>query len=275
MVSSRPNRQLVSRGCGLRLLDGWLVDWRLRRLRRGPVLLSFHKPVEVREVVTHRAALAGAQFDNGNAEVPSLRSPNSDLNVTAAMAILMIVLAEFFELRSLGVGGYLKGLLIPNPMRWLEIFTRPLSLSFRLFGLVAVGAIHIGVLIMWERDAKLGNKARGLLAKTRKWTARRVVWCRLHVAVQANLRGRSLACEESLSMTIQARCMFRKIGDCFRGSASRTTCESAPSSQPRAAILPSSLHGSTSFFRSCASGEASPPARSRAVSSRCARSVAR
>jgi branched-chain amino acid transport system ATP-binding protein len=44
---------------------------------------------------------------------------------------------------------------------------------------------------------------------------------------------------------------------------------------PRAAILPSSLHGSTSFFRSCASDEASPPARFRAASSRCAPSVAR
>src|ERR1700682_82570 len=55
------------------------------------------------------------------AEIPIFRSANSDLNVTAAMAILMIVLAEFFELRSLGLLGYLKGLLIPNPMRWLEI----------------------------------------------------------------------------------------------------------------------------------------------------------
>jgi F-type H+-transporting ATPase subunit a len=73
--------------------------------------------------------------------VPLFRSGNSDLNITAAMAILMIVLAEFFELRSLGVGGYLKGLLVPNPMRWIEIFTRPLSLSFRLFGNIFAGEV--------------------------------------------------------------------------------------------------------------------------------------
>jgi len=73
--------------------------------------------------------------------VPILRSANSDLNVTAAMAITMIVLAEFFELRSLGGFGYLKGLFIPNPMRWLEIFTRPLSLAFRLFGNVFAGEV--------------------------------------------------------------------------------------------------------------------------------------
>jgi len=74
-------------------------------------------------------------------EVPIFRSSNSDLNVTAAMAILIIVIAEFYELRSLGLPGYLKGLLIPNPMRWLEIFTRPLSLSFRLFGNIFAGEV--------------------------------------------------------------------------------------------------------------------------------------
>jgi F-type H+-transporting ATPase subunit a len=73
--------------------------------------------------------------------VAIFRSANSDLNVTAAMAILMIGIAEFFELRSLGLFGYLKGLLVPNPMRWLEIFTRPLSLSFRLFGNIFAGEV--------------------------------------------------------------------------------------------------------------------------------------
>src|SRR5215216_6177403 len=41
--------------------------------------------------------------------VPLLRSADSDLNVTAAMAILMIVIAEVFEFKSLGVFGYIKG----------------------------------------------------------------------------------------------------------------------------------------------------------------------
>src|SRR3979409_2490228 len=57
-----------------------------------------------------------AYFTVRNAEgldVPIFRSANSDLNVTASMAIMMIVLAEFFELKSLGLLGYLKGLLIP------------------------------------------------------------------------------------------------------------------------------------------------------------------
>jgi F-type H+-transporting ATPase subunit a len=79
--------------------------------------------------------------------VPLLRSADSDLNITAAMAILMILIAEFFELKSLGLFGYIKGLLIPNPMRWLEIFTRPLSLSFRLFGNIFAGEVLLATML--------------------------------------------------------------------------------------------------------------------------------
>jgi F-type H+-transporting ATPase subunit a len=79
--------------------------------------------------------------------VPLLRSSDSDLNVTAAMAIIMIGLAEFFELRSLGLLGYLKGLILPNPLRWIEIFTRPLSLSFRLFGNIFAGEVLLATML--------------------------------------------------------------------------------------------------------------------------------
>src|SRR5438477_6468138 len=89
-------------------------------------------------------------FTVTNAEgehVELLRSANSDLNITAAMAIMMIALAEFFELRSLGPLGYIKGLFLPNPMRWLEIFTRPLSLSFRLFGNIFAGEVLLATML--------------------------------------------------------------------------------------------------------------------------------
>jgi F-type H+-transporting ATPase subunit a len=80
-------------------------------------------------------------------EVPIFRSADSDLNVTAAMAITMIALAEFFELKSLGLLGYIKGLFLPNPMRWLEIFTRPLSLAFRLFGNIFAGEVLLATML--------------------------------------------------------------------------------------------------------------------------------
>ncbi len=80
-------------------------------------------------------------------EVPLFRSADSDLNITAAMAVTMIALAEFFELRSLGLFGYIKGLFLPNPLRWLEIFTRPLSLSFRLFGNIFAGEVLLATML--------------------------------------------------------------------------------------------------------------------------------
>ncbi len=79
--------------------------------------------------------------------VPLFRSANSDLNVTASMALLMILLAEFFELRSLGLVGYIKGLVIPNPLRWSEILTRPLSLAFRLFGNIFAGEVLLATML--------------------------------------------------------------------------------------------------------------------------------
>ncbi len=79
--------------------------------------------------------------------VPIFRSADSDLNVTAAMAIMMILLAEVLELYSLGPLGYIKGLIIPNPLRWLEIFTRPLSLAFRLFGNIFAGEVLLATML--------------------------------------------------------------------------------------------------------------------------------
>jgi F-type H+-transporting ATPase subunit a len=79
--------------------------------------------------------------------IPLFRSANSDLNLTAAMAVLMILLAEVFEFRSLGIVKYLRGLLIPNPIRWLEILTRPLSLSMRLFGNIFAGEVLIATML--------------------------------------------------------------------------------------------------------------------------------
>jgi F-type H+-transporting ATPase subunit a len=79
--------------------------------------------------------------------IPLLRSSNSDLNLTAAMAVLMIVLSEVLELRALGPLRYVRGLLIPNPLRWTEILTRPLSLSFRLFGNIFAGEVLIATML--------------------------------------------------------------------------------------------------------------------------------
>lgn len=66
------------------------------------------------------------------------KPPTKDLNVTAALALMSIVLIEYSGLRKKGVKGFFKSfaqpMVIMVPMNILEIGIRPLSLCMRLFG---------------------------------------------------------------------------------------------------------------------------------------------
>jgi F-type H+-transporting ATPase subunit a len=83
---------------------------------------------------------------DGNS-VELIRSATSDLNLTAAVALMVVVLVELLEMRSHGLKHYVKALVIPNPLRWLEILVRPLSLAFRLFGSVFAGHVLVGTIL--------------------------------------------------------------------------------------------------------------------------------
>jgi F-type H+-transporting ATPase subunit a len=86
-------------------------------------------------------------FTNAEGQsVELLRSATSDLNLTAAVALMVIVLVEVLEVRALGGLHYLKSLVVPNPLRWLEMLVRPLSLAFRLFGSVFAGHVLISTI---------------------------------------------------------------------------------------------------------------------------------
>ena len=73
------------------------------------------------------------------------KPPTKDLNVTAALALMTIVLVQAATIRAKGIGGWGGGFK-QNPMNVLELFTRPLSLCMRLFGNV-LGAFVIMQLI--------------------------------------------------------------------------------------------------------------------------------
>jgi F-type H+-transporting ATPase subunit a len=79
-----------------------------------------------------------------------MKSPTKDLNVTAALALMSIVLIEAAGIRARGIGGWAKSFAQPvgiiTPINILEIFIRPLSLCMRLFGNV-LGAFVIMELI--------------------------------------------------------------------------------------------------------------------------------
>ena len=75
-----------------------------------------------------------------------MKPPTKDLNVTAALAIMSIILVQAAGIKHKKVGGWLKSFTQPiaivTPINILEIVIKPLSLCMRLFGNV-VGAFVI------------------------------------------------------------------------------------------------------------------------------------
>ena len=78
------------------------------------------------------------------------KPPPKDLNVTASLAVMSIVLVEAAGIRKKGVKGWIRGFAEPlpavAPINVLEIFIRPLSLCMRLFGNI-MGATVVMALI--------------------------------------------------------------------------------------------------------------------------------
>ena len=66
------------------------------------------------------------------------KPPTKDMNVTAALALMSIVLIEVSGIRKKGTKGWLKSFAEPMPIvlpiNVLELFIKPLSLCMRLFG---------------------------------------------------------------------------------------------------------------------------------------------
>ncbi len=94
-------------------------------------------------------------FSNWTGLIPGLSSPTVNVNVNAAMALIVAFSTEFMCIRQKGVVQYAKHFCGPPywlaPMfiiiRGLEIFTRPLSLTMRLFGNMVAKEIILGVLV--------------------------------------------------------------------------------------------------------------------------------
>jgi len=86
--------------------------------------------------------------------VPLLRSPNSDLTTTLALALFSVFAIQFFSLRALGLKGYLGRFFnFTNPIRFVLGFfemisegVKVLSFSFRLFGNIFAGEVLLLVI---------------------------------------------------------------------------------------------------------------------------------
>lgn len=85
-----------------------------------------------------------------------LTPPTKDLNVTAGLALMSILLVIFAGIRERGIVGWLKHFAYPSKliifMNVLEIGIRPLSLCMRLFGNI-LGAYIIMELIIFSAPA--------------------------------------------------------------------------------------------------------------------------
>lgn len=95
---------------------------------------------------------SGALLPWGILELPNgeLAAPTNDINTTVALALLTSI-AYFYAGISKKGFGYFKRYISPAafllPINILEDFTKPLSLSFRLFGNILADELVVGVLI--------------------------------------------------------------------------------------------------------------------------------
>ncbi|HUE75250.1 MAG TPA: F0F1 ATP synthase subunit A [Chloroflexota bacterium] len=93
--------------------------------------------------------------------VPLIRSANTDLNMTLALALVAVVGATYFGIRQLGIGEYagkffnfregVIGFFI-GILELISEFSRILSFAFRLFGNIFAGEVLlavVGFLIPW------------------------------------------------------------------------------------------------------------------------------
>jgi F-type H+-transporting ATPase subunit a len=80
-----------------------------------------------------------------------LAAPTNDINTTVALALLTSLAYFYAGFRKRGLG-YLAKYIEPEPfmlpINILEDFTKPLSLSFRLFGNILADELVVGVLVL-------------------------------------------------------------------------------------------------------------------------------
>jgi F-type H+-transporting ATPase subunit a len=90
--------------------------------------------------------------------VPFLRSPDADINMTLAMALVTFTIVQIAGIRAHGVRGRIKHMAQPAfilPIEIISEFSRIISLSARLFGNVFAGEVLLGVMYAMTNAIKI------------------------------------------------------------------------------------------------------------------------
>ncbi len=111
-----------------------------------PIIASFFFFIIVGNYLGLLPGFGTIGFHQGGKFVPLLRTMNSDLNTTLALALVSVIATHYLAIRYLGLGDYAKKWFSLNPLflfvGLIEIageFTKVISLSFRLFGNIFAG----------------------------------------------------------------------------------------------------------------------------------------
>lgn len=86
---------------------------------------------------------------NWSSMIPGITPPTAMMETDAALAALVFISVIWFGVRDGGIGGYLRGFALPNPvmipLNMLESITRTFSMFVRLFGNVMAGVFVIAI----------------------------------------------------------------------------------------------------------------------------------
>lgn len=88
---------------------------------------------------------------NWSSLIPGVEPPTATLETDIALALIVFGATLWFGIRALGVGGYVRSFAQPSillaPLNLIELLTRSLSLTVRLFGNMMSGVFVIGIVL--------------------------------------------------------------------------------------------------------------------------------
>jgi len=138
----------------LKLTETVVQDKKLAR-KILPLIATFFLFIVTANLLALFPGFLGSFFvETPEGKIALLRSPNSDLTTTLALALFSVISIQFCSLTALGFKNYLSRFLnFSNPLRFIMGFfeilsetTKIFSFSFRLFGNVLSGEILLLVI---------------------------------------------------------------------------------------------------------------------------------